>query len=112
MSWYIETRAEFFEVLNATIAKAEAKAAAVPAFWLYQNVVAQLLAMREWTANGRVPAREERDRIDIGLIALREVDEQADAESADFQECLVQLDGYFCEWPDDEPAADHSGSHG
>lgn len=105
MSWYIETRAEFFEVLDATLAQAKAKATAVPAFGLYANMVAQLLAMREWSANGRVPTQEERDRIDIGLIALREVDEQADDESADFQECLVQLDGYFCEWPDDEPAA-------
>ena len=104
MSWYIKSRAEFFDVLESTIAIAKARAEHVPAFGPYQTVLAQLQAMRNWKADGRTPEQEERDRIDIGLIAVREIDEQADDESAEFHELLLQLDGYFCEWPEDEPA--------
>ena len=105
MTWYIKTRSEFFDVLESTIAIASAKASKVPAFGLYQNVLRQLLAMREWTANGRTPDQDERERNDIGLIAVREIDPQDDDESADFHELLVQLDGYFYEWPEDEPVS-------
>ncbi|MCB1590096.1 MAG: hypothetical protein KDI56_14405 [Xanthomonadales bacterium] len=114
-SWYIETRAEFFEVLDRAITQVQARCNAVPAQPMYRSILRQLQAMQAWTADGRTPLEAERDRIDIGLIAIREIDPQDDDDNADLHELLVQLGGYFEEWPDDEtpiPEASETGSPG
>lgn len=110
-AWYIKTRAEFFEVLARTLLVARRLSASRP-FWAHASIEAQLQAMTDWTAAGRTPTAEERDRITIGLIAIREFDSEPVGEEADFTECLLQLAGYFEEWPDDPPAtAQDSGVH-
>jgi hypothetical protein len=102
-AWYIKTRAEFFEVLARTLELARRRSASSP-LWTHASIGAQLQAMTDWTAAGRTPTDEERDRITIGLIAIREFDSEPVGEEADFTECLLQLAGYFEEWPDDPPA--------
>lgn len=100
-AWYIRTRAEFFEVLDRTIAELGSADGALPEFSPHGSILLQLQAMREWTREGRAPTEEEQDRITIGWFAVRELD-AADSEGrASLQERLVQLDGYFCEWPED-----------
>lgn len=106
-AWYIKTRAEFHTTLARARALAELYARRAPTLAAFDSVRRQLQAMDEWTAAGRTPTPEEQDRITIGLIAVREVDQQLDDQTAEFHELLVQLDGYFCEWPEDE-IADHS----
>ncbi len=103
-AWYIKTRAEFFEVLARTL-KVAGRLSASSQFWTYASIEAQLRAMSDWTAAGRTPTPEERDRITIGLIAIREFDAEPVDEEAEFIECLIQLAGYFDEWPDDPSAA-------
>lgn len=103
-AWYIKTRAEFFDVLARTLAYAT-NLSASSSFWAHASIAAQLQAMTDWTALGRTPTPEERDSIMIGLIAIREFDSQPVGEEARFLECLIQLAGYFEEWPDDPPAA-------
>lgn len=102
-AWYIETRKEFFEVLDRAIAETDRRIAASPNFPLYGNVRRQLEAMKQWTDSGRTPTEDEQQSIDIGLIAVREIDPQDSDEDARYHEILVQLDGYFMEWPDDPP---------
>lgn len=99
-AWYIKTRAEFFEVLARTLESAR-RLSASSSFWTHESIAAQLQAMTEWTAAGRTPTPEEQDRITIGLIAIREFDSQPEGDEAEFTECLIQLAGYFEEWPDD-----------
>lgn len=110
-AWYIETRAEFFAVLARTFEFARRRSATSP-FWAHASVEAQLRAMTDWTAQGRTPTPEERDSIMIGHIAVREFDAQPEGEEARFIECLVQLAGYFEEWPDDPPEAEDALSPG
>lgn len=102
-AWYIRTRTEFFDVLAWTLEFARRRSASCP-FWAHASIAAQLQAMTEWTAAGRSPTREERDRINIGLIAIREFDSQPEGEEARFIGCLLQLAGYFDKWPDDPPS--------
>ena len=102
-AWYIKTRPEFFEVLARTLNVA-GDLSASRQFWTYESIAAQLRAMTEWTAAGRTPTPEERDQITIGLIAIREFDAEPVGEEAEFMECLIQLAGYFDEWPDDPVA--------
>jgi len=103
-AWYIKTRAEFFAVLARTLECARRRSAGSP-FWAHASVTAQLQAMTDWTAAGRTPTAAEQDRITIGHIAVREFDSEPEGEEAEFIECLVQLAGYFEEWPDDPHAA-------
>lgn len=99
--WYIETRAEFFQVLERTIMELRARCERVPTLPMYHGILNQLLAMQAWTADGRTPLEQERARIDIGLIAIREIDPQDSDDDAELHEWLVQLGGYFDEWPAD-----------
>lgn len=108
-AWYIRTRAEFFEVLAWTLAIARRRSAGSP-LWAHRSIAAQLQAMTDWTLAGRTPAPEERDHINIGLIAIRELDSEPGGEEARFVECLMQLAGYFDEWPDDPPEASTQGT--
>lgn len=100
-AWYIRTRAEFFEVLERTIAELSSAEGALPEFSPHGSILRQLHAMREWTRDGRAPTEAEQDRITIGLFAVRELDAADGDRYAGLQERLVQLDGYFCEWPED-----------
>lgn len=102
-AWYIKTRKEFFEVLDRAIAETDKRIQEAPDFDAFDSVREQLEAMKKWTAGGRTPTEDEQQRIDIALIAVRELDPEIDAAMAKYHELLVQLDGYFCEWPDDEP---------
>lgn len=102
-AWYIKTRAEFFEVLDRALAETKRRRAASPNFPPYQMIERQLEAMKQWTASGRPPTPDEQKMINIGLIAVREIDPQVDAANQRYHDDLVQLDGYFMEWPPDPP---------
>lgn len=102
-AWYIGSRAEFHDVLASTLELALRRSAASP-LRAHAVIVAQLEAMGSWTRNGRTPSLEERGRITVGLVAIRELDQEPVGEDARFLECLLQLAGYFDAWPDDPPA--------
>lgn len=97
----IRTRQEFFEVLEETRTEAERLAASAPGFRAFEVILEQLEAMQGWTAGGRAPTDEERESINIGLIAVRDLDPEPDAAMADFIQRLHELNGYFAEWPAD-----------
>lgn len=103
--WYIKTRSEFFDVLERTRVEAR-RIAGGGEFWVFPSIVAQLDAIKSWTADGRTPTQEEKDRITMGYYAVREFDgdefpELIEGTGGDYLDCLVQLAGYFEEWPDD-----------
>ena len=63
--------------------------------WAAMQVVKrQLSAMQRWTADMRTPTREEREKINIGLIAAREFD---DAE--EIARLCHKLNHFFQVWP-------------
>lgn len=99
-AWYIRTRAEFFEVLSRTLAGARARGEVSP-FWAWHSFTAQLEAIQEWTKDGRTPSEDERARVTMGRIAVREFDGEPPEGDAEFLQCIVQLAGYFDSWPED-----------
>jgi hypothetical protein len=65
----------------------------------------QLDALERWTANGREPSEAERKTINIGLIAVRELDNVPDPEVQALTGKLYSVQNYVDEWPTDEQAA-------
>ena len=67
-----------FEEFDALLAQARAEVetmhVAEPEDRAIKSVHLQLAALHEWTRGGRCPAQEEKDRLNFGLIASRELD--------------------------------------
>ena len=97
----IQSRTEFFEVLAEALEQVKGFKAQAPTYWVWANLEKQLEAMRGWTANGRTPTASERKSIDIGLIAVRELEPTEELEPYRFNQRLHGLNYYFAHWPDD-----------
>ena len=67
-----------FEEFDALLAEARTEVEALyrsePGDRAIQSVRLQLAALHEWTRGGRCPAQAEKDRLNFGLIASRELD--------------------------------------
>lgn len=98
---FINSRSDFFRVLEQTLDEARSFSEKAPGFAPMELIVMQLEAMQSWTAGGREPTLEERKRIDIGPIAIRELEPAEDEEQDEFQLRLHELNGYFEDWPDE-----------
>jgi len=59
----------------------------------------QLDAMLRWSANDRTPTKDERQRVTIGTVAVRELEPAYDPAIYDLTQRLHELNGYFREWP-------------
>jgi hypothetical protein len=95
----IESRAEFHRILEDTIALVERLRGELPGFPPFENIARQLAAIKEWTANGRVPNPPERESIDVGLVAARELETNTDPRIRELRQNLYALDEYFTEFP-------------
>ena len=66
-------------------------------FAVYESVRLQLEALTQWTANGRRPTAEEEQRINLGMIAVRELDDDSRPEVQKLSDLLksihYELDG-------------------
>src|SRR3984957_10625392 len=71
---------------------------------IMKQILKELDAMKRWSENGRTPTEGERKRINVGLIAARELSETT-GEVNKFAEKLSSLNNYFEDWPTDEQAA-------
>jgi hypothetical protein len=70
----IRSRADFFRVLDEALKGILDRLTKVPNLGAYQIIENELDAMKRWTANGRTPTQDERDRVDIGVITIRELE--------------------------------------
>ena len=97
----INSRADFLRILEETIREVQSRIRQAANPWPYDNLERQLAAMKGWTAAGRSPSDTERESIDVGLIALRELEPAERAEDQDLITNLHELNYYFENWPDD-----------
>jgi hypothetical protein len=74
------TVTEFRRQLAETQAAVDAYLRRVPNWHLGTQVVPQLAALELWTRNGRHPSKRERDRINLGLLTVREIEPTDDLE--------------------------------
>lgn len=65
---------EFDRALAGARAEVDAMALAEPDDRAIASVKAQLQALHEWTRGGRCPSQDEKDRLNFGMIASRELD--------------------------------------
>jgi hypothetical protein len=101
----IQSRADFHRVLSVAVRQLSDRMRKTPRFAPYENIELQLDAMRRWTADGRTPTEDERQSIDIGLIAVRELEPADTDEDEEFITNLHELNFYFENWPDDPNVA-------
>ncbi|MEZ4390645.1 MAG: hypothetical protein R3A48_06075 [Polyangiales bacterium] len=91
----ITSRDEFFVTLERTHARLAEESARTPEYDLWPLMLRQLDAMREWTAGGREPSAEERERVTVGTLAARELDTVDDAALASLGQDLSELQYFF-----------------
>lgn len=90
----IQKKSDFWPVLDDALARIDAIVSADPTWGISQGIKVQLEFMRKALADGRVPTDEEKERINIGVLAVRNLD---DADPL-LTSWLAELDGAFREW--------------
>ena len=78
--------------------------ASSPDYEVMLRIEKELAAMKQWTDEGREPTQDERQSIDVGLIAVREL-EGGPYELQQLADKLHVLNAYFEDWPTDQQAA-------
>jgi len=100
----IDSRAHFFRVLGEATDLARRILASSPGYEVMLRIEKELSAMKQWTDDGREPSEEERQSIDVGLVAVRELD-GGPYELQQLADKLHVLNAYFEDWPTDLQAA-------
>jgi hypothetical protein len=88
----LRTFEEFDALLAYARAQVQKMAEAEPGDGAIASVKRQLDAVYGWTRGGRCPAQDEKDRLNFGLIASRELDNYSVAAS------LYELASYVTWW--------------
>ena len=88
---------EFDRLLAASRAEIDAMAAAAPGDGAISAVKSQLASLHDWTRGGRCPSQGEKDTLNFGHIASRELDSYAVAQS------LYELASFVIYWGEDKP---------
>jgi len=90
----ITTKAQFAEVLQKALAQAREFAKAVPDDPFQKSILAQLEFMAGNLARGSTPTYEDRQKINMGVIAMRTLEDS----SPDYARLLSELDYAFNRW--------------
>jgi hypothetical protein len=102
----IDSRADFFSALARAKVDVVKLRARLPSDETLLSVQRQLDAITAWTANGRAPTLEDREKISMGIRMDREFEVTNDIEIYDFRELIGDINNYMDDWPDDSVAAD------
>jgi hypothetical protein len=100
----INSRADFERVLQEAAGIA-ARMLAGGRNPVIEAVAEQLAWMARASGGGREPSADERQHVNIGVIAVREFDADREDDSGQLARKLCALANYFTEWPTDEQAA-------
>lgn len=101
----IDSRADFDRVLGEAMAFTGKILKQNPKNRLVEVIDTELDAMWRWSSAGRVPTEDERESIDIALLAVREIEPTDDPQVQEWADKLKVLNHYFEAWPTDDEAA-------
>jgi hypothetical protein len=102
---YVNSRADFFDVLRDTIRRTKDLLKKSPGNTTIDEIDAQLDAIRRWTDRGREPTKDERRSVAIGPRIVREFEPAPNDEIFDWTERLYEVEGYFKDWFTDDQLA-------
>ncbi|MBA3684146.1 MAG: hypothetical protein H0W72_02780 [Planctomycetes bacterium] len=71
----IQNRQSFHEHMERACLRSQEKIASNPDWDLPQNIVRQLLFMKQCTDDGRIPTADEREKPNVGVLAMRNFEE-------------------------------------
>jgi hypothetical protein len=102
----LNSKSDYYRTLDEALATAEHYIAFGPSP-VIETIKRQLEEMKRWTANGRAPTDDEKDRINVGLIGLRELQDgnPGDKRIERWTSQLSELNNYFEGWPSDHIAS-------
>jgi hypothetical protein len=100
----INSRADYYRVLAGAADIVRGILARTPNNGVMLRIQKELEAMKRWSAGTREPSEDERNSIDLGLIAAREF-EGATGILKDLANKLFALNNYLEAWPTDLEAA-------
>jgi hypothetical protein len=101
----IDSRSAFERVLEEAHTLNRSLLEASPDNPVARRIDVELDAMRRFALDGREPTKSERESIQVGLIAVRELDADRDDASGELARKLHVLNNYFEAWPTDAEAA-------
>lgn len=90
----IATKAQFADVLRQALGQAREFVQAAPDDPFQKSILAQLEFMAKSQTEGHVPTFEEREKINIGVIAMRTLEDS----DPDYAKLLSELDYAFSRW--------------
>jgi hypothetical protein len=93
----LKSFAEFDLLLTSARAELEKMSVADPNDGAIASVSRQLATLHAWTRDGRCPAQDEKDQLNFGQIASRELDSYAVAKS------LYALSSFVIWWGEKKP---------
>lgn len=96
--FHVQSRADFFRVLDEAILETSQKISADPSWTILEVFMRQLLFMRATTSGGRKPLFEERQKITIGTILIREMESPPDLDWESYKTKLSNLGFYYRLW--------------
>lgn len=91
----ITSRKEFDRVLAEALRIAQHLWSETPEFGPYISISNQLEAISKWTCHGRVPTATERESLNLGLIAVRELENNSEPTVQDFCNRIYEICDYL-----------------
>ena len=85
------TAAEVLQEVLKVEAMTDERVAKAPTYGVYLHAKDQMIFMKEILQSGRLPNSEEKGRIDIGIMAVKELD----ADEPEYAKALIFLDCRF-----------------
>lgn len=98
---HIKSRSDFFRVLAEAIRASDDLLKVAPGDGRMASVLRELDMIRAWTDNGRGPTKEQRWKLQIGLILTREFETEGDQRVMEWAQLCREVEGYFNLWLDD-----------
>ena len=91
----LKTRKAFLKLLKETLTTASVLSKEVPDYSPLLSVVAQLKQIEIWVESKKKPTQEEKERINFGLIAVRELESSSDTQTQKLCQAIYDLNYYF-----------------
>ncbi len=100
----IASRDAFRKKLDGAIGLTKKLLTKYPGHPAFESIAMQLAEMQR-TTHGRDPSEDERASIDVGLVAVRELDGFREEDVSTLDQAIHPLAAFYEDWPTDEVAA-------